>query len=86
MAMRSFLEDRGIKQSFSPAYSPAQNAIAARLNRTIVEEAQSFMTHAGLPFSFSAEVAVHTAEIRNHFFGPGRSPKSSLELSTGIKP
>lgn len=85
-ALKKYLEEKGIEQTFSPAYSPAQNSIAERLNRTIVEGARAFLSHAGLPHSFWAEAVVHTTDIRNRFSGPNRNEKSSWELATASKP
>jgi transposase InsO family protein len=41
----------GVEQSFSPPYTPEHNAIAERVNRTIVEPARSMLIKANLSHS-----------------------------------
>ena len=86
IALRSYLEDKGIEHTMSPSYSPNQNGIAERANRTIVECARTMLEHAGLPRTFWAEAVVHASKIRNHFLAPRQNDVTSLELITGQKP
>ena len=74
-----------MEQTFAPAYAKEQNGIAEQFNRTIVESARAILSHAGLPRCFWAGAAVHATEIRNRFFGPQDSHKSSWELLHGSK-
>ncbi|XP_024177774.1 uncharacterized protein LOC112183641 [Rosa chinensis] len=55
-----FCKDEGIWKQLTVGYSPQQNGIAERKNRTIVEIATSMMNEKSLPKDFWAEV-VHTA-------------------------
>ena len=57
---KSFLKKCGFRSEFTAAYSPKQNGISERLNRTLVEAARSMLSHAGLGNSYWAE-AVATA-------------------------
>ena len=53
-----------IKHSTAP-YSPQQNGMAERWNRTVIEKARAMLLHAGLDYKFWAD-AVHTANfLRN---------------------
>ena len=70
IAMKAYLRQQGIEQTTSPSYSPNQNAIAERANRTIVECARSMLYHASLPRKFWAEAVVHAAKIGNIFCVP----------------
>ena len=57
---QSFLKKYGIQSEFTAAYSPRQNGVSERLNRTLVEAARSMLSHAGLRNVYWAE-AVATA-------------------------
>ena len=59
-AFEQFCDDRGIKRQLTAPYTPPQNGLAERMNRTIQERVRSMLSHAGLPQSFWAE-AVSTA-------------------------
>ena len=45
----AYLKSKGIQHELSVAYSPQQNGVAERLNRTLMESARSMLAHAGLP-------------------------------------
>ena len=55
-----YLKKHGIRAEFTAAYSPQQNGVSERMNRTLVEAARSMITHAGLSNAYGAE-AVATA-------------------------
>ena len=44
----SYLKSRGIHHELTVPYSPQQNGVAERMNRTLLETARSMMAHAGL--------------------------------------
>ena len=46
-------------------YTPKQNGLAERLNRTLMESARSMMCFAGLPNSYWGKAVVAAAYIRN---------------------
>lgn len=50
-----FLKENGIRHKVTAPYTPQQNGVAERLNRTIQEMALSQLLHAGLPKCFWAE-------------------------------
>ncbi|CAB0004504.1 unnamed protein product [Nesidiocoris tenuis] len=67
-----FLQENGIQRRLSAPYTPQQNGLAERMNRTLLEKARCMMTDANVPPSLWAE-AVHTANyLRN------RTPSRSL--------
>ena len=80
VALRSYLQEKGIEHTTSPPFSPNQNGIAERANRTIVECARTMLEHAPLPKTFWAEAVVHAAKIRNNFISPGNGRKTSYEV------
>ena len=69
---KSYCEGKGISRQFSAPYSPEQNGVSERLNRTLIEGARSILLHAGLPLKFWAEAVSTVVYLRN------RSPSSSL--------
>lgn len=73
---KKFLENEGIAQQLTVEYTPQQNGVAERANRTLVEMARCLMLQAKLPNSLWAE-AINTATfLRN------RCPTKSLENET----
>ena len=71
-----YLKDKGIHHELTTRYSPQQNGVAERLNRTICESARSMINHASLPKKFWAEAVATAMYIRN------RVPTSAHKLST----
>lgn len=49
IALKPYLDEKLIEQSFSPRYAPDQNSIAERSNRTFIEGAHAILSHKGLP-------------------------------------
>ena len=72
----SYLTSKGIHHELSAPYSPAQNGVAERINRTLMESARSMMSQAGLPESYWAEAVATAAYLRN------RSPSRTLGNTT----
>ena len=56
----NYLKLKGIRHEVTVAYSPEQNGVAERMNRTLVESARTMLSHAGLPKGYWAE-GVNTA-------------------------
>ena len=71
----SYLHSKGIKHELSAPYSPAQNGVAERFNRTLVESARTMMAQAKLPERYWAEAVATAAYLRNRV--PTRSLKST---------
>ena len=55
-----FCKDRWISHQFSNPYSPEQNGVSERLNRTLIKAAISMLYHSNVPLKFWEE-AVNTA-------------------------
>ena len=49
---QDFLKENGIKSEPTAAYSPQQNGVAEQFNHTLVEAANSMLTHANLSNAF----------------------------------
>ena len=68
-------------------YSPSQNGVAERMNRTLVELAHAMITGSGLPEFFLWEHAVaHATYIRNWSFTTAIGDKTPYEAWYGSKP
>ena len=64
-AFRRFLKKHGIERQPSTPYTPEQNGVAERANRTIVEMARSMIHAQRLMLSFWAEAVSNAVYIRN---------------------
>ena len=71
-----FCKKCGIAQQKTTPYTPQQNGVAERMNKTLMERARSMLSGAGLGQEFWAE-AVDTA-----CYLVNRSPSSALEDKT----
>lgn len=84
---KEYLKRKGIRHETSVPYTPEQNGVAERLNRTLCEKARSMIAHAKLPKKFWAEAVATSAYLKNRL--PTRSVKSDItpfELWYGRKP
>ena len=86
IALEGFLKQHGIEISRSTPYSPQENGIAERCNRTVMESARAMLDHAGMPRQFWAEAVAHASDILNRFFRPGSKNVTSYESLIGRKP
>nr|CAD1827412.1 unnamed protein product [Ananas comosus var. bracteatus] len=76
----AFCEAHGIFRQLTTSYTPQQNGVAERKNRTLVEMAKSMLKAKRLPNKFWAEAVSTATHILN------RSPISSLEVLLRMKP
>jgi hypothetical protein len=72
----NFLKQKGIRHEICSPYSPQQNGVAERMNRTLMEAARSMLINARLSKMFWAEAVTTAAYIRNR----------TLTSSTGVTP
>ncbi|GJY89530.1 retrovirus-related pol polyprotein from transposon TNT 1-94 [Tanacetum coccineum] len=75
----TFCRQEGIKRQFTTTYTPQQNGVAERMNRTLLERARAMLATASLGKSFWAE-AVNTA-----CYVINRSPSTAVELKTPME-
>ena len=73
---KRYCHEFGITHQFTNPYSPEQNGVSERFNRTIMETARSMLIHAHLPLAFWAEAVSCATHLRN------RSPSSSIAGKT----
>jgi len=57
---QDFIQAKGIRHELTAPYTPEQNSVVERDNRTVVESARSMLYHYSMPLSFWGE-AVNTA-------------------------
>ena len=70
--LQNFCKELGIEYETSQPYSPEQNGIAERINRTLVEGTFASLRHAGLPDGFWEEAMNQFVYVKN------RTPHSKL--------
>jgi hypothetical protein len=84
--IEGFLEDEGIKHEFSSHYTPQQNGVVERKNRTLLDMARTMLDEYKTPDRFWAE-AINTACYSiNRLYLHRILKKTSYELLTGKKP
>eukprot|EP00249_Psilotum_nudum_P025147 c29390_g1_i1 orf=407-4477(+) len=82
----NFCNQKGIKRHLTAPYSPQQNGVAERKNRTIVEMARSMLHAKDLPHSYWGEASHTAAYILNHTQTKALDDVTPIEAYTGIKP
>lgn len=63
--LKSFVDMHGIRHETTVQYTPEQNGLAERMNRSIVEKARSMLINANLPTSFWDEATSTTVHLIN---------------------
>ena len=82
---KSFCDEKGIAKQLTIPYTPQQNGVAERRNRTLLDMVRSMMAQANLPISFWGDVLLTAAYVLNRV--PSKSvPSTPYELWNGNKP
>jgi transposase InsO family protein len=79
--MNNILKVNGICHERTVPYSPEQNGVSERLNRTLVEKARTMLIEAGLPLEYWAEAAATATYLKNR--SPTKALKKKLHLRHG---
>jgi hypothetical protein len=82
----SFLRKEGIQAEPSAPYTPQQNGISERCNRTVRDPARSMLKHAGMPNSFWADAVKVAVYIKNCLPTRALPDRTPFELWHGSKP
>lgn len=61
----SFFKSQGIQTQYTAPYTPQQNGVAERKNRTLIEMARCMIEDAGLPLNFWAEAVCTANYLQN---------------------
>ena len=83
---QEYLMQHGIKHQTTAPYTPEQNGVAERMNRTIMEMARCMSYNANLGHAFWAEAVVTAAYIRNRCGTKALKDKTPEEAWTGRVP
>jgi transposase InsO family protein len=82
--IEGFLEDEGIKHEFSSPYTPQQNGVVERKNRTLLDMARTMLDEYKTPDRFWAE-AINTACYSiNRLYLHRILKKTSYELESSL--
>ena len=85
-AFKQFCIERGIERQFTVPYTPEQNGVAERSNRTIVEMGRCLLSQAGLEKRFWGPAVRTAAYLRNRCPSAAlEDGKTPFELFTGQK-
>ena len=81
-----FLSDEGIKHQYSAPYTPQQNGVAERKNRTLMDAARTMMAECKSPYNFWAEAINTACHASNWLYLHKGLNKTPDEILTGNKP
>lgn len=79
------IKTEGIQMEYTSTYTPEQNGVAERYNRTVVQIVRAMFTWAGLPVTFWAEAAKTANYLRNRL-PSGEDKMCPEELWSAKKP
>jgi hypothetical protein len=83
--IEGFLEEEGINHEFSSPYTPQQNGVVERKNRTLLDMARTMLDEYKTPDQFWAEVINTACYSINRLYLHRIFKKTSYELLTGKK-
>ncbi|KAJ0847332.1 putative RNA-directed DNA polymerase [Helianthus annuus] len=84
--MEEFCDERGILHEFSAPYTPQQNGVAERKNRTLIETARTMLADSKLPINFWAEAVSAACYTLNRVLTVKKFNKTCFELINNRKP
>jgi hypothetical protein len=83
--VEDYLDEKGIKHEFSAPYTPQQNGVAKRKNRTLIEMARTMLDEYKTSNQFWVEVVNTACHATNRLYLHKHLKKTSYELLTGNK-
>jgi transposase InsO family protein len=84
--VEEFLSEEGIKDEFLVPYTPQQNGVVERKNRTLIEAARTMLDEYKIPDNFWAEAVNTACHAINRLYLHKVYKKTAYELLTGNKP
>ena len=81
-----FCEDAGIEHQFTVTYTPQQNGVSERKNRTLMEMARCLLFEKNLPKKFWAEAVGTAAFLLNRLPTKSLKNQTPFEAWSGSKP
>lgn len=82
----SYCEEFGINRHFTAPYTPQQNGVVERRNRTVVEMARSYLKQMEMPSEMWGEAIIHSVYVLNRLPTRALSGKTPYEAWMGNKP
>jgi hypothetical protein len=86
LQVEEYLEEEGIKHGFSAPYTPQQNGVVERKNRTLIDMARTMLGEYKTPERFWSEAVNTTCHAINRLYLHHLLKKTSYELLNGNKP
>jgi hypothetical protein len=86
LQVEEYLEEEGIKHEFSAPYTPQQNGVVERKNRTLIDMARTMLGEFKTPERFWSEAVNTACHAINRVYLHRLLKKMSYELLTGNKP
>ena len=83
--LKAYMTSKGIIHQTTAPYTPQQNGVAERFNRTIMERVRAMLTSSGLPTNMWSELLQAANYLRNRSPTKGR-PKTPVEMLFNYKP
>jgi hypothetical protein len=84
--VEEYLEEEGIKHEFSAPYTPQQNGVVERKNRSLIDMARMMLGEFKTPERFWSEAVNTSCHAINRVYLHRLLKKTSYELLTGNKP
>lgn len=81
-----FCNDSGIKRHLTAPYTPQQNGVVERRNRTLMEMARSIMKHMSVPNRLWGEAIKHSTYLLNRIATRAIKDRTPYEVYHGRKP
>lgn len=82
----AYCEDVGITRHFTAPYSPQQNGVVERRNRTVLEMARSFLKGMQIPLMLWGEAIRHSIYVLNRLPKRAITGMTPFEAWSGMKP
>jgi transposase InsO family protein len=86
LQVEEFLEEEGIKHEFSALYTPQQNGVVERKNRTLIDMARTMLGEFKTPERFWSEAVNTACHAINRLYLHRLLKKTSYEHLTGTNP
>jgi transposase InsO family protein len=86
LQIKEYLEEEGIKHEFSAPYTPQQNSVVERKNKTLIDMARTILGEYKMPERFWPEDVNTACHAINRLYLHRLLKKTSYELLTGNKP
>ncbi|GJR59339.1 retrovirus-related pol polyprotein from transposon TNT 1-94 [Tanacetum coccineum] len=84
--LEEFCDEKGISQNFSSPYTPEQNGVSKRRNKTLIEAARTMLNSAKLPKQFWGEAVNTVYYTQNRSIIVKRHGKTSYDVFKGRSP